>query len=483
MSPSLSAWNRLRNRVNDSPEAREIVCRLYRFFDLLVAPAVLVTLFEPLFWLLGRRGHDPFDKKKVQRIIVFRTERIGDLVLSTPFFRELRKRFPEAHIALFLNPGVANILELDPNIDEIICFHEDGWKRGWNWKWRSHRFIFALPAALKLWSKRFDLAIKPGWNMDLHYTSSIAYLCGAKWRVGYSESMQAEKAVVNKGYDRFFTHIVKAPLNKHEVEHNLFILSAFEAEPELERNDVPPGDHIEIRLDERDEQFAEQFLADLAIERSQQCIPKGLSALPDNRVDRSKEGPRVAMCLGASLEYKKWPTERYEQVARWLVETYDAEIVMLGGVEDVESSQRLVEIDPSSIVSVAGKTTLRQSAALLKRCDLYLGNDTGPMHLAGAFAVPVVAVFSYPASAVKYEYNCPMRFRPWQTRAITLQPPIAQDNCAKNGFGVCTRPYAHCILQVTADDVKNAVARTLEGTRCGIARERTGVAARGEITF
>jgi lipopolysaccharide heptosyltransferase II len=104
---------------------------------------------------------------------------------------------------------------------------------------------------------------------------------------------------------------------------------------------------------------------------------------------------------------------------------------------------------------VAGKTTLRQTAAVLKYCKLFIGNDTGPMHLASAVGVPVIEISAHPRDGSLSHHNSPYRFGPWGIPAIGLQPKTARPPCQ----GACTAQEAHCIRNVSVDQVKKTILK------------------------
>lgn len=425
-----TVWKWLRAQVRNCEPADRVVISIWHFFDLLISPVVLVTIFEPIFWLRGMRSKDSFKNEDIKKILVLKTDRIGDITLTTPFLRELRKAFPNSRISFLLDSSVSPLVELCPHIDEIVRFDQNGWSRYWRW----HCFLFALPASLKLWSHRFDLAIRMGWSTDRDYSSAITYLSGARWRLGYTEHMQAEKEEINRGYDRFFTHLIKASCNKHEVQHNLHVLEELGWQPQ--------SDKIELWLSNADEEYAQNLIS-------------SFTGTDDSR-------PLIAFCVGASVERKKWPIERFKEVAQWLVREHKARILVVGGKNEYALADQLVEAIPGDAINIAGKTSIRQCAAVLKHCDLYVGNDTGPMHLAAVFGVAVLAIYTYPATAEKYQNNCPHRFGPWQVPSQTLQPKQALEPCNQNVFGACIGKQQHCILQISVDEAKEALAGLME---------------------
>ena len=111
------------------------------------------------------------------------------------------------------------------------------------------------------------------------------------------------------------------------------------------------------------------------------------------------------------------------------------------------------------MIDLTGTTTLRQTISLLKRCKLYIGNDSGLMHLAAAMKVPIVEISCWPKNGDKFHHNSPYRFGPWKTRAVVVNPEKAIEPC----LGGCTKFEPHCILQVEVEDVKGAAEKLLRG--------------------
>ena len=109
------------------------------------------------------------------------------------------------------------------------------------------------------------------------------------------------------------------------------------------------------------------------------------------------------------------------------------------------------------IINVVGKATLRQTGAFLKRCHLYVGNDAGPMHLAVAAGVPVIEISCHPLDGSQWHPNSPKRFGPWGVLHRVLQPLNALVPCSEG----CIADRAHCILDISVEQVKQAISSLL----------------------
>jgi len=410
---------------------------LHRLLDLMASPPALRAVGEPLFWLLGRRKGDKFSGSHVRSILVVRTDGLGDMVLMTPFLRELRTLFPQARISLYTAAHIGNLLGLCPYVDEVIFDNQLGLKRNWE------RVLAVLPAIGKLLPRRFDLAIQPRWDVDHNYSTSVTYLSGARWRVGYSSDVRPSKSILNPSYDTLFTHVILDTGFSHEVERNLHLIS--------EIGGTPDSNHLEVWLDDYDESFATNLL-------SAHC----------------KSGERVwALGVGGAHRFRRWPQNRFEQLANWIVEEYKVKLLLIGTSEDALAFGNLARSSNGSIINCVGQTTVRQCAALLKRCQCYIGNDTGPMHIAATLGLPIVGIFTS-AADVEDQLSMASRYAPWQADSIMLRPPSGLGPCADPGQEQCVIDRPHCILQITVDDVKDAI-RTIMRSRFSAPTDNGGV--------
>ena len=168
----------------------------------------------------------------------------------------------------------------------------------------------------------------------------------------------------------------------------------------------------------------------------------------------------IAVGLSAGLERKKWPTERYlELISRISAEYDNLFFVLLGGNDAYSIAD---EIDRgfagANMVNLVGKLTLRQSFSLLKQAFMYVGNDTGIMHIAAAAGIRILEISSFPKDDYLYDYTT-YRFRPWGVPCCIAQPETGRDNCR----GLCQVPYAHCINDVSVDEVYNGFKELLNG--------------------
>jgi ADP-heptose:LPS heptosyltransferase len=394
----------------------------------LISPRMIRTV-SSLFVHHNESGRDrnrngSVSVRDAKNILVIRQDSIGDLVLMSPFLRELRRSNSRAEIALVVDPRFLNLVELCPYVNRVLgaalSFCGATVNLG--------RMLEALRFSRRhLRASRFDLALIPRWDADLYHAAYLANFSGATQRVAYSEEVFASKAKVNRGFDLLLTDAIHDPTARHEVERNLDLLR------------FAGGLVVEKRL--------EVWLSDGDRETTRRMLQ--LSGASDGE-------SIVALGVGAGHRRRRWPLARFVEVGRFLESKYGVRIVIVGGADDSQFGQRAMDAIPGAI-NLCGSLSLRQTGAVLERAVLTVANDSGPMHLAAAAGSAVVEISCHPKNADANHENSPIRFRPLTEDCVVLQPESPMPPCM-NG---CEQNHAHCILRVRTEDVKAAAESLL----------------------
>jgi heptosyltransferase-2 len=399
---------------------------VHKTVALLISPSLPIFFGESVFKVLGTRRRDRrLHPGEVKRIVVIRLDRIGDVIMTAPLLRELRRLMPDGWITLVATPAVQNLMELCPYVDELVPFNCDVVGSLKHLRRQIRTLILAVK---RLWRRRFDLAIVPRWDADIYHAAFVAYSSGATWRLAYSEHVNESKSELNRGYDQLFTHVLEGNTLKHEVEHSLEIVRYLGGAVEDER--------LEVWLSQEDQAMAENLL------QSHEVSPDDLL---------------VAFCPGAGASQRMWPLGNFVELGTWLKEKYSASFLIVGGGGEEYLGRELERQLSGTIINSVGRTTLREVCALLGHCQLYIGNDTGAMHLASAAGVSVIEISCHPLNGSRLHSSSPSRFRPWGVDFTVLQPEKAIEPCSDG----CTAAQAHCIQTVTVADVKDAVEKHL----------------------
>ena len=291
--------------------------------------------------------HPEVDSRgQLKRILVVELWNIGDIVLAMPFLAQLRALFPAASITLLGRPYARTILAGTGLVDEFIET-ELGWSEratrfnplGYNWN-ELRRVRRELRA------RRFDIAFKSRMHIREHLVLAMS---GATRRVAFA---------FGHG-DRVLTDAIPiGDPNRHKAADWLELLKPFGGLVE-----VPPAC---LKLNDAERRQASEFLA-----------AHGVS--PNDRV--------VGIHPGASVPAKRWPLDRFAEVAAALAQRPSLKV--LAFVEPKGYGDALARVERV----IPAKLNLRELIALIQRCDVLVCNDSGPMHIAGALDVPTVAVF------------------------------------------------------------------------------------------
>ncbi len=385
-------------------------------------PTLIAILWRSLF---GEKGAAQPSQRGPLSIIIFRLDAMGDVVMTTSLFRELKRTFPRSHCTVVVQRNLRPLLVTNPHIDEILTPPEVTARR---LPERACTLVSAILLYCKcLRRRRFDVTISPRWDVDEHLATLLCVLTSATRRVGYTEKATALKQKLNRGFDAAFSVCLPAGPVRHEVVRNLVVLEALGATVQDSR--------LEVRLTERDRAFA----ADLLI----------------NMPSVTKV---IALGIGATSPGRRWPVERYAECISRLAGLIRVRPVILCSAGEREQGLRLKELLNSDCILVSG-APLREVCAVLERCDLFIGNDSGAAHLAAAMDCKTMVISRHPRSGNPNHANSPQRFGPYCRAARVLQPASGLEGCT----GSCRVPEPHCIRMVSVDDVFVAACRMLGG--------------------
>jgi heptosyltransferase-2 len=232
--------------------------------------------------------------------------------------------------------------------------------------------------------------------------------------LGFSEFCTERKRVLNRGYDRFYTHVLDDFRLVHEVEHNLGLVTAM--------NGLVFDRRVAIEIAEPDAVRAEQLLAPVRRHR-----------------------PLLAIAPFASEPKRCIPVDEIEAIAGPLLDGLFASVVVIGGTAERREAERLaVRLGPRAI-SLAGRCSVCQAAAVIGRCDAMIAADSGPAHIAAALGTPVVVLSCHAQDGRPGHENSPLRFSPWgeTSRILVLQPENAVEPCEDG----CTATEPHCLIE------------------------------------
>jgi len=300
-----------------------------------------------------------------ERILMIRLSAVGDVVRTLPSVAVLRKNFPSARITWMVEEKSSDILSGQPELDEVMIFPRAAWTRSLargRW-WSLGRDVIGFVRGLR--RERFDLVV------DFHgilKSGFLSLLSGADVRVGFERGFCREG---NYLFNNRRVALLNARVSRFERNRKLLEGVGLETR----------GCHLRPYVAPEDRRYASNFLKS-----------KGLLA----------RYPLIAINPGTSekLRYKRWFPERYAQLADGLVKDLGAFIIVTWGPGELETAQKVQSLMESPAV-VACPTSLKQLAGIYEHCHLYIGSDTGPMHMASLMGVPVVGIYG-PTDPVLY---------------------------------------------------------------------------------
>jgi heptosyltransferase II len=306
-----------------------------------------------------------------KNILIVRTDRIGDVVLTTPVIRALRKHFPSARITMLVAQATRDLVEGNPSLSEVLVDDRAGLHRG-------PRGFLKLVSTVR--NKAFDCAII---FHTKRRTNLLCFLAGIPDRVGYAN---------NK-----FGFLLTRPLTdtrhlgeKHESEYCLDVLRAMgiggEGAPEFY-----------LPLQKSAEEWVEQFL----------------------RIQKIERRDLIAIHPGASCPTKQWTSKRFAELMAELRQRYGSQFVLIGADNIKPVCAEIAAKVPFPVIDLAGKTSVGQTVSLLKRCRLLISNDSGPVHLADALGTPVISIFTRDQPGIN-----PERWQPLGARSRTVVTPF-----------------------------------------------------------
>lgn len=342
-----------------------------------------------------------------KKILIVRLDRIGDVVLSTPVIKALRDAYPNAHIAMMVRPYARDIVEGNPFLNEVIVYDKDG----------AHRGIAGnLRFAGELRDKGFDIAI------ILHPTNRahiVASLAGIPERVGYGKKT---------GFllTRKIPHTKQFGM-KHEIDYALDVLRYIGIEPKDRALYMPINGDSERKV--------EKMLGENGVKSSDLL---------------------VAVNPGASCASKRWGIKNFADVANSLVEKYGARVAIVSGNIDKRFGDELASLIRKGAINLSGKTSIGDIASLLKRCKLFISNDSGPVHIGCAVGTPVIAIFGRSDRGLS-----PERWGPSGKRDVVLHKMVGCEICyahnCRSGF--------KCLDSITASEVLDAAGKILKNEK------------------
>ena len=365
------------------------------------------------------------------RILLIKPSALGDVVHTLPVLVKLRARYPRAQIDWLITPENAEVVRYHPALSNVVLFaRRDFSKRGR--RWRAFLSFFDLLKQIR--SAKYELII------DMHgqvRSAFFALISGARVRIGFDRpvkrglTVSAEHALKNipnhgwrgarEGSWIAYTHRIPIPtLDVHAIDRYLWVA------PLLGLDDNPP---------------------DLTIHLSPEASDKVNRLLEEHDVPASK--PLVVLVPGTIWETKHWTIEGFAGVARQFLQDGFA-VALAGTMRDQQRCRQIAAAAPGTC-DLSGKTTPADLAALIRRAEVAVTNDSGSMHVAASLGKPMVSVFG-PTN--------PVHIGPYERPESVVRVDLPCSPCNYRRLSQC--PFDHaCMKQVTSAMVVERVRKIL----------------------
>lgn len=331
--------------------------------------------------------------KQPDRILIVRTDRIGDVTLSTPVAANLKAAYPRAYIAFMCRPYTKEIVEGNPHIDAVIVYDKEG---------KHKSFLQTVKFALNLRKNKFD------WAIILHPTNRshlLTFLAGIPVRIGWDRKMAflLTKKIPHR----------KQEGEKHELEYTLDILR------ELNIPVITKTPYFPIK------DTAEKSVTEL-LEK------KGI-----------KPGEKfIVIHPSASCPSKRWPQTHFSRLIKLLGVATGLKVIIITAEKEKESAEQIIK--ENTVTDLRGKLTIAETGSLLKKTALFISNDSGPVHIAWSLNTPVISIFGRNNPGLS-----PERWKPLGKNSVYMHKDVGCPQCPAHN---CLKGFL-CLQAITPEEV------------------------------
>ncbi len=368
-------------------------------------------------------GHPIVEAARVRRLLVLKLDHIGDFIAAMPAMRRLKVLFPNVELHVLGARASQSLAALEPAIDRMHEFNFFHAKSSEGKVDLLQQDLLALKARLEPF--HFDLAIDLRRQGD---TREVLRYTGATWLAGFD--MRNQYPYLDIAID-WEGDIARTSKRLHVSDSLLQCVDSIAVSCGVDRDVI------------------QHFMTRDAARAAISVLPAVEPMLPELFA-------RTLVCIhpGAGNENKQWPTGSFAGLIDLLVEQDDANIVMVGGPNEVEVAEQVLEdvLHRERVFMLVGKTSLRDLPKVLRACDLYVGNDSGPKHMAAAIGVPTIGIHSGSVDAGEWG--------PMGPAALALRRDMTCSPCYLSRLSDCHRNLA-CMRGLKPGDVHRASQRLL----------------------
>lgn len=342
----------------------------------------------------NQRGKPKIDPSQIKKILLIRLRRMGDIIMTTPAITALKQGCPQSSISYVVEKPFRELVEGNPNLDKVIVIPKSQGKKD---------FLNLLRQIRK---ENYDVVI------DFHGGPRASYMTlfsKARLKIGYRIKYKN------------FIYDIKIPRSPekgyiHSVENHIDLVNS-----------------LGINL---------SSLSSLQLPDAQKSeVEKIKNLLLDNDLEESKV---IVLHIGAGNEYRDWGVDNIVKLTKLLLQKPDVKIVLIGSSEDQEAEKIILERSAVPLYSLVGKINLRELRELISQASLFVGPDSGPMHIAASTLTPIIAYFGP---------TLPAHFAPWQAKALIIEKDYECRPCKQRS---CIHKDFRCLQTITPEEVYEA---------------------------
>lgn len=362
-------------------------------------------------------------KIDARKILVIKRDALGDLISVTPFLEVLRRIFPKAEISFVVGSWSQAVLRNNPHLDRLMVVDSQAWQKPIRKFWERHKLI------RRLRPENIDTVFVLQGPAPFRFWENVALALGARHRIGF-RAWHSNTSLTHSVELPRFTHHVFQVLKKNRADLFLDLLRAIGV-------DDTANSGNRLYWSARDEKFSRKVLADHKFSDS------SLVAI----------APGGATNPGMTQLGKRWPLARFQALIALILARTKMDIVLIGGPTDRSLGATIIKKlrsdDRARVLNATATATVHQSAALISRARVFIGNDSGPLHIASATKTPIVGIFGPTNPVVDGPYQSAGKILYHQT----LFSPCYTSGCAGHQL---------CITQVSVEEVWQALGEILK---------------------
>ncbi len=360
-------------------------------------------------------------------ILIIHSGGVGDFILFTPCIREIKRIYENSYITLIITKASYNLAEYSPYVDKVIVcefLHNIGMEQE----------VFYDECVKYIYENIGDTVYDIAFNFSCTFSGTLlSYMSGSRVRffflTEYDWRLYHRYIPYKAAQDLHTTLPPYKQFSSHMVDKYLSVIDNILHYPVSNRE-------LEIWYSQEDNDYIEKIFP----------------LTGKNKI--------IALCMGGTGGgMKSYPPSKYASLLNKILEVEDVMVVIVGGDEEKKYGEYVTaQLPIENVFNFTSKLSFRQTAALLNKCDCYIGNDTSCMHIAAALKIPVLAVFSYAASLPMCGLSLMEKYYPYHVQSVLIQPdePLAEccndDSLLHELFG-CSAMKPHCITQITVEEL------------------------------